>query len=543
MKTLLIAPNLFKLEKIVFQADQICFFVQSTKRQIDCPLCQQPTARVHSRYERLLTDMPWEGIAVRIRLQVRRFFCQNEACQLALFCERLPEVTERYARQTIRLNQIFRHLGLTVGGESGTKVAAGIGISISADTILRRVRSAPQTQMITPKVLGVDDWAKRKGQSYGTILVDLEKHRVVDLLPDRQAGTLADWLKQHPGVEIISRDRAGAYADGARQGAPNAIQIADRWHLHKNLREAIERALQTKQSFLRQAAKQTHQEPTQKSIPPNQSPDPERPGKLALWNERRQQRYQEVRELWQQGVTIRRIAEHFGMHRRTIRMYVKSESCPERLSPRKRSSQLDRHFDYLAQRWSEGCHNSAEMYRELCQRGFGGSESLVRHAVAQWRNQLPPELKRVRRGPTVEKPASERKKQIIPSARQSAWLLLEKEEKLEPEQKAYIAQLCQLSPEIGELQQMGHRFSQILREKRVKEFDSWLKEASNSSFPEMKSFANGLIRDREAVEAALAYQWSNGQTEGQVNRLKTLKRQMYGRAKFDLLKTRMLNVP
>jgi transposase len=397
--------------------------------------------------------------------------------------------------------------------------------------------------MTTPKVLGVDDWAKRKGQSYGTILVDLEKHRVVDLLPDRQSGTLAAWLKQHPGVEIISRDRAGAYADGAKQGAPDAIQIADRWHLHKNLTEAVERALQTKQSYLRQAAKQVHQEPMQKNILPDQPPKSERPGKLALWNERRRQRYEEVRELSRQGVTIKGIAEHFGMHRRTIRMYIKSEGCPERLPSRKRSSQLDRHFDYLGQRWSEGCHNSAEMYRELRQRGYRGSASLVRHAVAQWRNQLPPELKRARRGPAVEKPTSERKKQIIPSARQSAWLLLEKEEKLEPEQKAFIAQLCQLLPEIEKLQQLGQRFSQILREKRAKEFDSWLKEASNSSFPEMKSFANGLIRDRDAVEAALAYQWSNGQTEGQVNRLKTLKRQMYGRAKFDLLKTRMLMVP
>jgi transposase len=487
-----------------------------------------------------LADLPWEGIAVRVRLQVRRFFCQNDACQQAIFCERLPEIAERYARQTIRLNQVFRHFGLTVGGEGGTNAASGMGISISADTLLRRVQSTPQTEITTPKVLGVDDWAKRKGQSCGTILVDLEKHRVIDILPDRQSGTLAGWLKQHPGVEMISRDRAGAYANGARQGAPDAIQIADRWHIHKNLTEAVERALQTKQGYLRQAAKQAHQELAPKIISPDQTSEPELSGKLALWNDRRQQRYQEVRDLWERGMTIRRIAEHFGMHRRTIRMYVKSESCPERLSPRKRSSQLDRHFDYLAQRWSEGCHNSAEMYRELRDRGYCGSESLVRHAVARWRDQLPPELKRARRGPAVEKPASGRKKQIIPSARQTAWLLLQKEEKLEPEQKVYLAQLGQLSPEIEELQRLGHRFSRILREKRAKEFESWIKDAFNSSFPEMKAFANGLIRDREAVEASLAYQWSNGQTEGQVNRLKTLKREMYGRAKFDLLKTRML---
>ncbi len=508
---------------------------------IVCPGCQQAASRVHSRYERSIADLPWARIRVRIRLKVRRFFCQNDICQKSVFCERIPEVANRYARQTIRLNHTIRHLGLTVGGEAGKKVAVDAGINISADTLLRRIRSTPQPDPITPKVLGVDDWAKRKGQSYGTIMVDLERHWVIDLLPDRQAETLTVWLKQHPGVEIISRDRSNAYADGARQGAPDAIQIADRWHIHKNLTEAIERALQAKPEYLRQAARIVDQEATEKKSEFNQPVDPQ--GKLARWNERRRQQYEEVRELWRQWATIRKIAEHFGMHRRTVRMYIKSESCPERRAHGKRPSQLDRHFEYLAERWSEGCHNSAEMYREICLRGYSGSEALVRRAVAPWRNQLPPELKRARHRPAVEKPASKRKNQVIASARQTAWLLLQNEEKLEPEQKDYLARLCQSSPTIEELQQLGQRFSRILREKRAKDFDTWLNDALKSSFPEMKTFANGLIRDRKAVEAALTYQWSNGQTEGQVNKLKTLKRQMYGRAKFDLLKTRMLAIP
>jgi len=430
---------------------------------------------------------------------------------------------------------------LTVGGEAGKKAANETGINISADALLRRIRSTPQPDLATPKVLGVDDWAKRKGQSYGTILVDLEKHRVIDLLPDRQAETLAAWLKQHPGVEIISRDRSNAYADGARQGAPDAIQIADRWHIHKNLSEAVERDLQAKPEYLRQAARIVDQEATENKAELNQPVDSQ--GKLVRWNDRRRQRYEEVREFWRQGATIRKIAEHFGMHRRTIRMYINSDSCPERRSPGKRPSQLDRHFDYLSQRWSEGCHNSAEMYHEICLRGYSGSEALVRRAVAPWRNQLPPELRRVRRGPAVEKPASKRKNKIVASAQQTAWLLLQNEEKLEPEQKDYLARLCQCSPTIEELKQLGQRFSRILRENRENDFDTRLNDALQNSFPEMRTFANGLMRDREAVEAALVYQWGNGQTEGQVNKLKTLKRQMYGRAKFDLLKTRMLTVP
>lgn len=541
MKTLLIAPNLLRLEKLVFQAGQIIFFVRSIQAKTDCPRCRETAFRVHSRYERLIADLPWAGIGVQIRLQVRRLFCQNDICRQSIFCERIPEVAERYGRQTIRLNQTIRHLGLTAGGEAGKKAANETGINISADTILRRIRSTPQPDLTVPKVLGVDDWAKRKGQSYGTILVDLEKRRVVDLLPDRQAATLAVWLQQHPGVEIIIRDRSTAYADGARQGAPDAIQIADRWHIHKNLTEAVERALQSKPEYLRQAAKKVDQKATVEKPEFNQPVDPQ--GKLARWNERRRQRYEEVRELWRQGATIRKIAEHFGMHRRTVRKYIKSESCPERRSHGKRSSQLDRHFDYLAQRWSEGCHNSAEMYREICLRGYSGSEALVRRAVAPWRNRLPPELRRVRHGPAVEKPVSKRKTLVAASARKTAWLLLQNEEKLEPEQKYYLARLCQCSPTIEELKQLGQRFSRILCEKRAADFDAWLNDALKSSFSEMRTFANGLIRDRKAVEAALIYQWSNGQTEGQVNKLKTLKRQMYGRAKFDLLKTRMLAVP
>ena len=538
MSTLLIAPNLLRLEKLVFQAGHITFFVRSIQTKTDCPRCRYPAFRVHSRYERLIADLPWAGIRAQIRLKARRFLCQNENCKQSIFCERIPDVAERYGRQTIRLNQTIRHLGLTAGGENGKKAANETGIHISADTILRRIRSTPQPDTIVPTVLGVDDWAKRKGQSYGTILVDLERHRVVDLLPDRQAETLAAWLRQHPGVKFISRDRSYAYADGARQGAPDAIQIADRWHILKNLSEAVERALQAKPEYIRQAARQVDQETVETKSEVDQ------PiascGRLIRWNERRRQRYEEVRELWRQGTTIRQIAEHYGMHRRTVRMYINSESCPERQSPGNRPSQLDRHFDYLAQRWSEGCHNSAEMYRDLRLRGFSGSEALVRRAVAPWRNQLPATLKRVRQGPVAEKPQSKRNKPIAASARQSAWLLLQNEEMLEPEQKDYLARLCRCSPAIEELKQLGQGFSRILREKSAEDFAAWLNDALKSSFPAMRTFANGLIRDRKAVEAALIYQWSNGQTEGQVNKLKTLKRQMYGRAKFDLLKTRML---
>lgn len=544
MKTLLVAPQLLKLDRIVSQTDHILLVVHSIQAQVRCPQCACISSHLHSRYERTLADLPWEGVAVQIKLQARCFSCDNENCRQRIFCERLPELATRYARKTMRLNETLQWLGLLVGGEAGAKVAAQLGFRVSPDTLLRRIRAAALAAMTTPKVLGVDDWAKRKGHTYGTILVDLERHQVVDLLPDREAATLAQWLQQHAGVEIITRDRAAAYAEGARLGTPDAIQIADRWHLLKNLTEVVERFLQTKYAALQEAAKSSRPQPAAPtSVVRDETKQPP-PTKLALWNERRQARYEEVRQFWQQGATIKRLAEQFGMHRRTVRMFIHAESCPQRLKPRSRNSQLDHHLEYLAQRWAAGCHSAADLYRELLPRGFRGSQSLVRHYIAQWRSALPPELQRTRRGPETTKPTvTDRKKLLVPSPRNTAWWLLQKPEKLEVEQQAYVQRLCETSPEVAEVQQLAQQFARLVRERKAQEFAPWLEAAAKGSSQEIKGFVMGLKRDQAAVEAALTYAWSNGQTEGQVNKLKNLKRQMFGRAKFDLLKARVLAIP
>jgi transposase len=199
--------------------------------------------RVHSHYERTVCDLPWRGISVTLKVRSRRFFCENRECERSIFCERLPEIAA-HARKTERLEEALTMIAFELGGEAGARLARELGLPISPDALLERIRRTPRLGAGRVRVLGIDDWAKKKGHSYGTILVDLERHRVVDLLPDRTAETLEKWLKAHPKIEVVSRDRYQPYIDGIRAGAPKALQVADRWHLLKNLTDAVERVLE-----------------------------------------------------------------------------------------------------------------------------------------------------------------------------------------------------------------------------------------------------------------------------------------------------------
>ena len=253
MKTILAAPDLLKIEKISFCSDEVRLVVKTRLMKATCPSCGRQSDKAHSRYQRHLADLPWEGVAVKLILLARKFFCLTPDCRQQIFCERLPGLAAPYAHKTLRLNELLTRLGVALGGRPGARMAFGIGMKIGRDALLARVRCAETAQSNTVRVLGVDDFAFRKGQSYGTILVDQEQHLIVDLLPDREAATLANWLGGHSGIEIVTRDRASYYADGIKKGAPRAVQIADRWHLGKNLREALEGVLNGHRGQLKNA--------------------------------------------------------------------------------------------------------------------------------------------------------------------------------------------------------------------------------------------------------------------------------------------------
>lgn len=561
------------LDEICVDEQQIAFMLTSRQPAV-CPNCDQPSQRMHSHYQRRIADLPCAGLRVALQVQVRKFFCQNAACRQVVFSERLASLAAPYARRTQRLCQEQQRLGLDLGGEVGARTAQRQGMPVSADTLLRLVRQAVPPALATPRALGVDDWALRKGTTYGIILVDLERHKPIDLLPDRTAATLERWLQDHPGVEIISRDRANDYAEGASRGAPNTIQVADRFHLVQNVREVLQRLLERHQAALRAAtaAAQTEHIAAATSTaapelvadnPPtpavNQATDSTslvragRPAKLPKAEQQRQlhraqrlARYQNVRKLSRAGMSQRAIARHLDMSIHTVRAFVKADQFPERATRRQVTSKLDPVLPYLRQQLAEGQDNAMQLWRDLRdQHGYTGSRPLVSRWVAHHR-QLNPKTPFA--APTPKRhgkpPARPGEKSIPPkpilSARQAAWLLVRLPEELEAADRQRLQRLCQHAAEVQTAYELAQAFIQMVRQRTVALFDDWLACVEASNLPELQSFAVGLRRDYAAVRAALSLPYSNGQTEGQINRLKFIKRSMYGRAKFDLLRQRVL---
>jgi transposase len=531
-----------RLETLRWSSGGLRLELTATAASAKCPLCSQLSTRVHSHYHRTLADLPCSGVAVRLELCAPKFFCDNPRCNRRIFTPPLPQLAARYARRTLRLQAVLQMIGLALGGEAGARLSRELHLATSGDTILRALHHWHPLMATTPRVLGVDDFAFRRGRTYGTILVDLEKHRVTDLLPDRQAPTLTAWLQEHPGVEIISRDRSAEYALGARLGAPNALQVADRWHLLKNLADALENLLIREHSALREAA-QAHQDTTEDTAHTN-SPSPA-PVALTLLplprlerekqqrRGRRLARYQQVMQLYSQGVTLRGIAQATGVSRETVRHFVQAGQFPE-ITPRSpRPTKLDDFSDYLKVRWDTGCHNAAQLFRELRDQGYTGHQTLVKDYIRAFRSGLaaPQQI----RGPTPSAASSS-----PPSVRCVLWWLLRPDEQLEAQAQQFVARLCHISSSIRTARELALWFFRMVRERRAQEFGDWIAFARDSRLPYLKGFAQRLLSDRAAVIAALSQPWSNGQTEGQVNRLKSIKRQMYGRAGFELLRARVL---
>jgi transposase len=549
-------PEHLRLDSLVVASDgrTLTFLLASMQTTTCCPVCGTSTTRVHSRYTRTVLDLPWAGVLVQLRLRVHKFFCELPECPRTIFTERLPQVLAPRARRTHRLATAQQRIGLALGGAAGERLADEIAHPAGTDTLLAEVRQAPIPATPPATKIGIDDWAKRKGQSYATIVVDLESGQPIDLLPERSSECVAQWLQEHPGVEIISRDRGGVYAEGARQGAPNAVQVADRWHLLKNLGEAVLQVLQAHHAAI-EAALAPPQPPDAGPAAPSaateqsqSAPEQSAPGVEARplsraqqerqqRQEKRQARYDAIQQLHQRGWSLRAIAQHLDLERKTVRKYLHALHCPHPQRRPSRPSLLDPYKPYLLERWNAGCRNAMQLLQEIEAQGFRGKRSIVRAFLTQLRKAqgLPPRSRNpsslgVSRDPT-ERP---------PTLRNLTWSIIRRPDRREAREQEQLDRLREVADDLDTVVRLAEDFAVILREQRGEELDGWLERASTSGIRVLHTFATSLRQDYAAVKAAASLPWSNGPTEGNINRLKMLKRQMYGRAKLDLLRQRVL---
>ena len=528
-QSLLPNPGILILDRIERDQDRFRLMVHVVQEPA-CPLCGEVSRIVHSRYSRCLQDYPWQGVCVQLWVTANRFRCSNHECPRKIFCERLPGVARVYARQTARTAKLVRLIGYVAGGLPGQRLLERLSIGTSDDTVLRRVREKPAQNVSDLPVhnLGVDDWAWRKGQDYGTILVNLDLHRVMDLLPDRAAESFCEWLRQHPEIVTISRDRCGLYAEGATLGAPQSQQIADRFHLVLNLSATMERVLEerSRQLVLPPAEEVAEPQPTSTGdVIPETSSAASQPTQSQLRRQRRLERYEQVIALFRSGQSQSAISRALGIERKTIRRWLRRGEFPERKAPHRRPPKVNEFGDYLQQRWNEGCHNATRLYKEIRDRGYSGKRAMVARFVAGWRK--------------TGKAASPKAPERI-SPKHAAILVTRAADKMTAEQQALFDRITIQCPEIVDLRRMALSFRSALEAEKSAQLRQWIHATKRCEFGALVRFAYGLQKDISAVAAAVDTPWSTGQVEGQINRLKTIKRQMYGRAGFELLRARVL---
>ena len=548
-------PTGSRLHHCRVDAGSVTLLLETTASTASCPICGTESNRVHSRYHRALADLPCFGKVVRLVLTVRRFFCAEAECRRRIFCERLLGFAGPYGRGTDRLRGAYQAIGSALGGEPGSRLTVRLAIATSPDTLLRRVKQLKGQCPAPPRFVGIDDWAWRKGQRYGTIVVDLERSGVIDLLPDRDATTVKKWLEDHPEVELISRDRSSTYAQAAAESVPEALQVADRWHLLKNLREAIERLFERRSDEISAAVKapatatESLSSPTstdaehslnavESSPPPPPTPEPplESPRRQAEQARRRRriERFERVHELHRQHHSARRIAREVGMSRNVVRRYLRCQECPDWNPGRTWTSRWDAHREWIDARIAEGCTNAADLHRQLVGRDFGGSYVSVQRYVRMRLGMAGKKRERVGAARPSAPPA--------PSPRQLSFEWVRRPENRKPDEQRRIDAIRAASDELATALSLADEFANLLRKRSSGTLSDWLLKGEASSSPEIRRFAEGIRRDESAVLAAVTQRWSNGPVEGHVNRLKTVKRQMYGRAGFVLLRARLLNV-
>jgi transposase len=508
-----LVPAGFVVDDVHSDGNKVTVRARSVTGYSCCPSCGRSSTRVHSQYRRKVADLPSAGRQVCLEIMVRRFRCAGASCRQRIFAERFDgDAVRCSARRTDRLELVVHHLGLALGGRPGAGFARRLMLPVSNDTLLRVVRRRTRQYGDPVIVAGIDDWAFRRNHRYGTIVCDLERRRVVTLLPDREIPTVEAWLRNHPTINILSRDRGGGYGEAGVKALPHALQVADRWHLMENASAAFIDAVRKSMRPIRSAIGAT-------IINPELLTCAERLQYEGFL--RREETNAAIMALSEQNIPIKQIVRRTGHSRKLVRQIVRGERTDVF---RTRQSSIDAHLPFLDAQWASGCHNGAELWRRLRRLGFRGSSRVV----SEWAT-------RRRR---AEK-ATDQQLQKVPSARTIARLMTTARDHLTKSDTVTIAAIEAGVPILVQARTLIDRFHAMIRKRAEAELEPWITEARTSL---LASFAAGIGNDKAAVRAAITEPWSNGQTEGQITKLKLVKRQMYGRAKIDLLQARLMAV-
>jgi len=545
LHAIIIFPDLpeVRIEQ-VHVADEITLTLRTTSSTASCPSCGALSTRVQSRYTRRLHDLPSSGRPVSLMLHVRRFFCTKSTCAQKIFTERLPELCRPHAQRTIQLQKALCQLGLASGGQAGAEIGSEQGLNGSRDTILRLVRRHQLPDPPKSPIVGIDDWAWKRRQRYGTLICDLESRQPIDLLADRSVETVSAWFQAHPHVEIVSRDGSSEYASAITKGAPHARQVSDRWHLVKNLAACVSVQLAHSLAQMRRAQQATAANAPQEEQPSYQLHSHPRTQAEQRTQQARQAerlaRYEQIIALRQQGMKHTDIAAQVGMAERTVRGWLSRGDIPYTAPRKPRARLIDPYKPYLLSRWQQGCRTDSQLERELRAQGYRGSQRAMYRYLATLEPAVNSAAKRGSSS-AVKQPAIPPNPLLTLSVQQATWLFFRKADELKQEERERLRQLRQASPQIETAYQLVEKFLHMVRERTGEQLAAWLAEVQASRLQAFDSFVTGVQQDQDAVLAGLTLPWSNGPLEGNVNRLKLIKRSMYGRANFDLLKLRVLH--
>jgi transposase len=514
------------VEKIDCTLSAVVIRARCWPSQAACPACGTWSSRVHGSYVRQVRDLPLGGRPVLIHLAMRRFVCMNVACKKVTFAGQADGLTARYQRWSVPLAGLLSQIALELAGRAGTRLTRALGIAVHRGTLLRLVIGLPEPAITSaPEVLGVDDFALRRGHVYATVLVDAATGRAIDILPGREAGPLAGWLKARPGARVICRDRAGAYAEGARDGAPGAVQVADRWHLWHNLAEHTAKAVARHRACLKQIAAAADQ--------PQPPPEPvaaaAAPAAESRLEARMRDQHAAVQALAARGLGLRAIARELDVDRKTARRFAHATTGDEAVARAiSRPTVLDRYQPHLHRRWNEGCRDTAVLHAEITALGYRGSLRTVYRYLQPLRSGTAP---------------ADLTPSVLKIGEVTSWLLRRAED-LNPRQQQLLADVRGHCSQLDRLAEHVTGFAKMMTKRTgEQQLAGWLERVEADDQPELHTFAAGIRQDLAAVTAGLTLPYSSGATEGNVNRLKALKRQMYGRASLDLLRKRVIHHP